>query len=156
MPGEVAEIALMADSFGARDSSSRPRSSLAPVIDRAKAGDHAAFEQIVDCYQRRVIAIAWRMLRNREDARDAAQEIFLRVYKYLRRFRSDQEFEPWLYRIVINVCHDHARKRGGPDRFVSFEEEQEQGNFETLAAGDDVESAVIRSQQQSMIAAALG
>ncbi|SRR6266571_7013622 len=155
MPGEVAEIALMTDSFGARESSSRPRSSLSPVIERAKAGDHAAFEQIVECYQRRVIATAWRMLGNREDARDAAQEIFLRVYKYLNRFRSDQEFEPWLYRIVINVCHDHARKRGAPDRFVSFEAEQDLGNLEALAGSYSVEAAAIRSQEQTMIAAAL-
>jgi RNA polymerase sigma-70 factor (ECF subfamily) len=155
MPGEVAEIALMADSFGGRDSSSRIASPLAPVIERAKAGDHSAFEQIVECYQRRVIATAWRMLGNREDARDAAQEIFLRVYKYLRRFRSDQEFGPWLYRIIINVCHDHARKRGSPDRFVSFEAEQDLGNFEMLAGADSAEAAAIRSQEQSMIAAAL-
>jgi len=156
MPGEVAGIALMTDSFGARGSSWRPRSSLSPVIERAKAGEHDAFEQIVECYQRRVIATAWRMLGNREDARDAAQEIFLRVYKYLKRFRSDQEFGPWLYRIVINVCHDHARKRGAPDRFVSFEAEQDSGRLEAISAEDDLEAAAICSQQRSMVAEALG
>jgi RNA polymerase sigma-70 factor, ECF subfamily len=156
MPGEVADIALMTDGLGLPDSSARTAvSSVASMIERAKAGDAAAFEQMIDCYQRKVISTAWRILGNREDARDAAQEVFLRVYKYLGGFRADQDFAAWLYRIIINVCRDQMRKRGRPDQFTSFEFEQELGNFDARASNDDVEAAAIRSQQQAMIARAL-
>ena len=61
--------------------------------------------------QRRVISTAWRMLGNEEDARDAAQEVFFRTYKYLSKYKAEQDFYGWLYRIIVNACHDIARKR---------------------------------------------
>lgn len=156
MPGEVAEIALMTDSLGLPDSSAKAAaSSLAPVIASAKAGDVAAFEQIVECYQRKVLSTAWRMLGNQEDARDAAQEVFLRVYKHMGGFRPDQDFAAWLYRIIINVCRDQARKRGRRDQFISFEIAEQLGNLEALSSGEDLEAAAIQSQQQAMVAQAL-
>lgn len=156
MPGEVAEIALMTDSLGLPDSSARTAvSSVASMIERAKAGDPAAFEEMIDCYQRKVISTSWRMLGNKEDARDAAQEVFLRVYKYLGGFRVDQDFAGWLYRIIINVCRDQVRRRGRPDQFISFEAEHELGNFDAHASNEDIEGAAIRSQQQAMIVQAL-
>src|SRR6476619_7456518 len=121
MPGEVADIALMTDSLGSRDISPKTAApSSASAVERAKAGDSAAFEELIDCYQRKVLTTAWRMLGNREDAHDAAQEVFLRVHKYLKGFRSDQDFAAWLYRIIVNVCRDHLRKRS-THQFASFE-----------------------------------
>ncbi len=156
MPGEVAEIALMTDNLGLCDGSSGTAAlSSASVIERAKAGEPAAFEQLVDSYQRKVLSTAWRMLGNREDARDAAQEVFLRVHKYLGGFRSDQDFAPWLYRVIVNVCRDHMRKRGSHYKFASFESEREDGSLEALVSDEDVEANAIRSQQRAMIGAAL-
>jgi len=153
MPGEVAEIALITDNLGLPDSPARGRES--ETFERAKSGDVAAFEEIFDRYQRKVLLTAWRILGNREDARDAAQEVFLRVYKYLDRFRSDQDFAAWLYRIIVNVCRDHARKRGRRDQFTSYEAEHRQGSFDSIASSEDVEASLLRSQQQTMIAEAL-
>lgn len=155
MPGEVAEIALMTDSPGLGDASANAGSSLAPVIERAKTGDARAFEQLIEHYQRRVITIAWRMLGNKEDALDAAQETFLRIYKYLRAYRPDQDFSAWLYRIVVNVCRDQAKRRKHHERFASFEVERDLGNLEALASEEDVEAAAIRAQEQAMISRAL-
>ncbi len=156
MPGEVADIALMTDSLGLRDISSKTASSsAAPAVERAKAGDPAAFEELIDCYQRKVLSTAWRMLGNREDARDAAQEVFLRVHKSLNGFRSDQDFAAWLYRIIVNVCRDHIRKRASHHQYASFESEREAGTLEALASGEDVEANAIKSQQRAMIAEAL-
>ncbi len=156
MPGEVAEIALMTEGLRLSESSGHAAdSTLAATIERAKQGDAGAFEQIIDCYQRKVMTTSWRMLGNQEDARDAAQEVFLRVYRYLGGFKLDQDFSGWLYRIIVNVCHDHARKRGSRHQFASFEEEREAGTFESLASGEDVEGNAIRSQQRALIANAL-
>ena len=156
MPGEVADIALMTDSLGLANSSSKTgASSIARTVERAKAGDPAAFEELIDCYQRKVLSTSWRILGNREDAYDAAQEVFLRVHKYLNGFRSDQDFAAWLYRIIVNVCRDHMRKRGDRQQFASFETEREAGTLEALASGEDVEANAIKSQQRAMIEEAL-
>lgn len=156
MPGEVAEIALMTDSLGLRDSSSKTAAfSSASIVERAKAGDPAAFEELIDCYQSKVLSTAWRMLGNREDSRDAAQEVFLRVHKYLGGFRSNEDFAAWLYRIIVNVCRDHIRKRSGHQQISSFESEREAGSLEALASGEDVEANAIKSQQRALITEAL-
>src|SRR6266850_1953598 len=84
----------------------------AMLVTRARAGDALAFERIMQATEQRVVSIAWRMLGNRDDARDATQEVYLRVFKYLRRFRAGEDFRGWLYRITINVCHDFASKKG--------------------------------------------
>ena len=110
MPGEVAEIALMTDSLGLPDSSMKAAvSSLDPVIGRAKAGDAAAFEQIIEFYQRKVLTTAWRMLGDQEDARDAAQEVFLRVYKYLAAPVSQLGAPGCI--ASLQRCRDQLRKR---------------------------------------------
>src|SRR5882762_10385300 len=83
----------------------------AGLVARARAGDEIAFERIMLATEQRVVSIAWRMLGNRDDARDAAQDVYLRVFKYLERFRAGEDFRAWLYRITINVCHDFARKK---------------------------------------------
>lgn len=156
MTGEVVETLRMTDSFGLGESHSESEgASLAPVIERARAGDSRAFEQIMDHCQRKVISTAWRMLGNREDARDAAQEVFLRAYKYLGGFNAAEDFSGWLYRITVNVCRDIARKRGRFDQFKSFESEREMGNLEALASSENVEAAAIQSEHQEIIAQAL-
>jgi RNA polymerase sigma-70 factor (ECF subfamily) len=156
MAREVAEIALMMDNLRLAESPEEGAGpSLALLIERAKAGDAAAFDQLMVLHQRKVISIAWRMLGNREDARDAAQEAFLRVYRYLGKYRREQDFSGWLYRIVINVCRDVARKRGPAGRLASLEEERECGGLAALESGDDVERAAMLSQEQAIIARAM-
>ena len=156
MPGEVAEIALMTEGLRLSETSGRAAdSTLAAIVERAKQGDPSAFEQIIDCYQRKVMTTSWRMLGNQEDAQEAAQEVFLRAYRYLSGFKPDQDFGGWLYRIIVNVCRDYARKRGSRHQFASFEGEREAGTFESLASDEDVEANAIRSQQRALIAEAL-
>lgn len=154
MPVEVAEIALMANELSLGESVIEQSAPLARLIERARAGDLTAFDQIITSHQRRVISTAWRMLGNEDDARDAAQEVFLRVYKHLDKFDPAQEFAAWLYRIVINVCRDQARKRGWRGMMTSFEAEYDAGNLE-LASADDTEAAAMLSQERTIIARAL-
>lgn len=81
------------------------------LIRQAQAGDRAAFEELVQRYDREVLRLALNLLRRPEDARDVYQEAFLKVYKNLHRFRFECSFYTWLYRIVTNVCLDHLRRR---------------------------------------------
>ena len=85
---------------------------LALLVRRAKAGDTAAFEEILLRHERRVLLTALRLLGSMEDAKDAAQEVFLRLHKHLRRFDDTRALAPWLYRVTVNVCRDIGRKRG--------------------------------------------
>jgi RNA polymerase sigma-70 factor, ECF subfamily len=128
----------------------------APLIVRAQAGDAWAFEQIVITHQRRIIALAWRLLGNNEDARDAAQETFLRVYKHLHKFDPAQDFSGWLYRIAVNVCRDLGRKRCSQQSWqTSFEAELAAGNLIEPASSHDTEAATMLAQEQMILLRAL-
>ena len=82
------------------------------LLQRAKTGDIAAFEQLIVLHEQRVFQTALRLLRNVEDAQDAAQDVFLRLHKHLNSFDEERNFHSWLYRIVINVCRDLNQRRG--------------------------------------------
>lgn len=82
----------------------------ADLVIRACAGDAEAFRGLVDRYQQRVFWVARGMLGNDEDARDAAQEAFIRVHRSLERFDVKMRFYTWLYQIVVNLCIDQLRK----------------------------------------------
>ena len=81
------------------------------LVDRAKDGDRRSFGRLVETYQRRVYALAYGILRNREDAWDAAQEAFVKAYKSLDKFEGNASFYTWMYRITYNVAIDHLRSR---------------------------------------------
>ena len=112
------------------------------LILKAQQGDFAAFEQLVFRYDKQVLTIAARFVRSSDDAKDIYQEVFLRVYQGLRRFRMQSEFATWIYRITTNVCLTH-RSRRKKNVHVSLEEEY--GDTE----GDPHPSAVAESTDAS-------
>ena len=75
------------------------------------AGDEAAVEFLFEKYRQRVYGISFRFVRNREDALEVAQEVFLRVYQALEKFKTDSKFFTWLYRITVNRSIDFTRSR---------------------------------------------
>jgi RNA polymerase sigma-70 factor, ECF subfamily len=150
--GDVMKIALMADKPGSIGGTADEATM--SLMARALAGDAAAFDQIIISQQHRVIALAWRLLGNQDDARDAAQESFLRVYKNLNKFDPTKDFSGWLYRIVVNVCHDIARKRNHINQ-ASLEAEFEAGKLREPASTDNTEAAAMLSQEHALIARAL-
>lgn len=138
MPAEVVEIPLMAERLVPGKSSAGRDASFALLIRSAASGDAGAFDQLMINSQHRVISLTWRILGNQEDARDATQEVFLRVYKYLDRYKPEQDFFGWLYRITVNVCRDIERKRvrnAGP--LTSLEAESAQKNAYSSASQED-------------------
>ena len=79
------------------------------VIESAKAGDLSAFEQVMREHERLVLMTALRLLGRLEDAQDASQEVFLRLYRNLSKVETPT-LAAWLYRVTVNVCHDLRRK----------------------------------------------
>ena len=83
----------------------------AGAIAAAKAGDLAAFESLMRQHERLVLGTAVRLLGKLEDAQDASQEVFLRLYRNLGKIGAVENVTGWLYRVTVNVCHDMTRKR---------------------------------------------
>ena len=82
------------------------------IVNRVISGDTEAFEALVLEHQNKVYSLALRMVGNEEDARDMAQEAFIRAYGSLAGFRGDSKFSVWLYRLTSNICIDFLRSRG--------------------------------------------
>lgn len=81
------------------------------IVAQARRGDLSAFEELVTRYEKRVYAIALRSSGSPEDAADITQEVFLKAWRSMESFRGDSGFSTWLFRITMNMCVDHARRR---------------------------------------------
>jgi len=89
----------------------------AQLVTRSLNRDHEAFGQLIDRHASRIINLAYRMVGNRAEAEDLAQEAFLSAFKSLSTFRADSKFSTWLYRIATNKCKDWLRaKRPGMEQ----------------------------------------
>jgi RNA polymerase sigma-70 factor, ECF subfamily len=89
-------------------------------INQVLKGDHNAFGEIVEIYKDKVFQICFRMLGNRQEAEDLAQEAFVRAYVNIRSFNITMKFSTWLYRIATNLCIDRLRKKK-PDYYLDAE-----------------------------------
>lgn len=83
----------------------------AELIRRCLANDQTAYGQLLARYRRQVLALVWRMVSDREEAQDLAQEAFIRAFRSLHTFDQTRSFPAWLFRITSNLCVDHYRKR---------------------------------------------
>ncbi|WP_409969974.1 RNA polymerase sigma factor [Bengtsoniella intestinalis] len=81
-------------------------------IAAAKAGDQAAFEQLLELYQQKVYALCLRRCTNPDDAQEAAQEALIAAWQGLPFFKGESSFSTWLYRLTANACTDFLRREG--------------------------------------------
>ena len=81
------------------------------AIDAVKNGDPSAYEYLVAKYMKRVVSIAWGIVRNPDDAEDLGQEAFVKAFRTIARFQSGEPFGPWIYRIVTNLSLDLLKHR---------------------------------------------
>ncbi len=79
------------------------------LVDKAKAGDGKAFRTLVELHQSRLFAVAYGMLRDRDDAMDVVQDAFIKAHRKLAEFEGNAAFSTWLYRICVNLCIDRKR-----------------------------------------------
>jgi RNA polymerase sigma-70 factor (ECF subfamily) len=96
-----------------------------------------AFDRLVERYQERAYRIAWSVLRDREEARDCSQEAFLRLHESAGSFAEQSKFSTWFYRILVNCCLDHQRRRRGWRRLVGWADRR----ADAAEAPDPVEQA---------------
>ena len=146
---------LMKVGYEAGSSGETSGEAVVELLRRARAGDLAAFERIIALHERRIARTAWRLLRRAEDVQDAAQEVYLRLYKSLRGFDERRELAPWLYRITVNVCRDFNR-RGGKDPVLSLDTLASDGaRIEAVEPGASPYEQAAQRQEQLLIAEAL-
>src|SRR2546423_119 len=81
------------------------------AIEAVKTGDAGPYEYLVSKYMKRVVSIAWGIVRNGGDAEDLAQEAFVKAFQTIGRFKSGEPFGPWIYRIVTNLALDVMKHR---------------------------------------------
>ena len=106
------------------------------LVQRAKDGDHAAFSQLVSAYEGKIYNLTLRYLGNPDDAMDASQEVFLRMFRFLSGFQEDSSFSTWLYRIGVNVCKDLLSRRARrAEQSLEIPDEEEEGRAADIPDG---------------------
>ena len=84
---------------------------MSDLAQRFADGDDDAYTRLVEQYSRKVFALCYRILRHEEDAKDMAQEVFVRIYSKRRSFRGQSSVYTWIYRIAVNMCLSHLKRR---------------------------------------------
>jgi RNA polymerase sigma-70 factor (ECF subfamily) len=102
------------------------------LVEQAQQGNQRAFDVLISKYQHRVVGLARRFVKDDELAQDVAQDVFVKVYKALPRFRGDSAFYTWMYRITVNTAKNYltAQSRRPPQQDVAVED------AERYVAGD--------------------
>lgn len=81
------------------------------LVEKIKKGDIDAYEEIIKKYENKVCGIIYHMIKNQNDVEDLAQEVFIKVYKNLSKFKGDSSLYTWIYKITVNLCLDEVKKR---------------------------------------------
>jgi RNA polymerase sigma-70 factor (ECF subfamily) len=104
----------------------------AELLEQCLRGESRAYDALLERYQRRVISLCYRHLRNYEEACDLAQEVFVQVFQHLGDFQGKSSFSTWLYRVCLNSCYNRqrylkAKGRGGVTSLDAMLERREGG-----------------------------
>ncbi len=126
------------------------READAELVQRVQAGDKQAFNLLVSKYQRRVIRLLSRLIRDPAEIEDVTQEAFIKAYRALPNFRGDSAFYTWLYRIAVNTAKNYLAAQGRRPRTVSeFQGGEDGESFEAMDVVEDnntPESAMLTRQ----------
>ena len=127
----------------------------APLVARAVAGEHKAFELLVIKYQRRIQRLIGRMVRDVDLVEDIAQETFIRAYRALAQFRGDAQFYTWLYRIAVNTAKkalmDLKRNPTVSENSFKSDDDDETSPLENELTSSETPDAVLASKEIAQI-----
>jgi RNA polymerase sigma-70 factor (ECF subfamily) len=90
------------------------------LIQKLKANDRTAFNDLVALYKNNVINTCYRFLLNRQDAEDVSQEVFIEIYQSIDSFRGEATLSTWIYRITISKCLDEIKRRNRKKRMAAI------------------------------------
>ncbi len=130
-------------------------SDMEKIIRSAAQGDEKAFEQLVKAYQKLVFHTVKSKLKNDEDALDASQEVFIKIWKALPNFRFECKFTTWVYRIAINTALDKLRKSNPETPQSTLEDEERVLQFEDETTNHRPEEALERKEKCDAIRKAI-
>lgn len=97
------------------------------LVNKIKAGDFHAFKNLFECYQLEVLNLCLKFVGNRVEAEDVCQEVFIKVYQSINSFEHKAKISTWIYRIAINLCLNHQRKKKQM-RFLRLDDRETQSN----------------------------
>jgi RNA polymerase sigma-70 factor (ECF subfamily) len=131
-----------------------PVSIPADLVEACQNGNRAAFRGLFEAYRKRVYSTALHILGSDAAAKDAAQQVFLTVWRHLGRFQTEADFAPWLYRVVVNTCLSERRKLG---RFSDREPDERASGAgqEHVVQAREVEAALARLSPKLRVALVL-
>src|ERR1043166_9588645 len=112
------------------------------LVQTAVAGREASFEELVSRYQRPIAAYVYRMVGDYDSALDLTQEVFIKVYNSLSRYRSEFKFSTWIYKIAHNAAIDHLRRHAVREQIISTGIDGERGEV-------TIESRRLTPEQES-------
>lgn len=124
------------------------------LINKVKSGDETAFNELMRRHYRGVLNYIYRFTNNRETSEDLAQEVFLRVYRSVKRYKPDAKFSTWLYKIATNVCLTEIRSKGRENNVSLDELYQSTGEVQDQS-GHSAYDIVFRKQVRELIFGAL-
>lgn len=81
------------------------------LVEKVKKGDADVYEKIIQKYQSKVFGLIYNMTKNQNDIEDIAQEVFIKIYKNLGKFKGESSLYTWIYKITVNLCLDEMKKR---------------------------------------------
>jgi RNA polymerase sigma-70 factor (ECF subfamily) len=121
-------------------------------VEAAKKGDLDAFDRLVARHQDRVYNLCRWMLGNDDDAADAAQEAFVRAFRFLSKFRGDAAFGTWIGHIATNVARDFAkRQQKAPRNFTSLQSEDEDAEFEPASPAISPGESLLKDERRRAV-----
>lgn len=128
------------------------------LINKVQNGDESAFNELVCRYDRSVLSLALKYVNDKDDAKDIYQEVFLRVFRGLKKFQFKSEFSTWLYRITTNVCLTFI-STGKKKNMMKFDNDMETETIDNITGADarnnSPEEFLLRSEISSTINEAL-
>jgi RNA polymerase sigma-70 factor (ECF subfamily) len=127
------------------------------LVERVQKGEKQAFDVLVLKYQNKIIQLVYRYVHDQEEARDVAQEAFIKAYKALGRFRGDSAFYTWLYRIAINTAKNYlvASGRRPPKSDIDAQDAEQYDGATGLKEYATPERLLLRDEIQDSIATAI-